>query len=115
MDMKIRAKVIKTGKIVNVWFAEDRKSDMIKMEGARGPIYEDQDGNLYTCEDLDFNDIHPNWEQIKIQASIAAMQGIISTKNQDNITSRDRIQEIANASVEYANALIERLKKEIYN
>lgn len=48
-----------------------------------------------------------DWNKVRIQASIAAMQAILSDDRRTGT-----IEEMAFASVEYADALIEELKKE---
>lgn len=49
-----------------------------------------------------------DWQQVRIQAAIAAMQGILS--NAALISLSDFV--VKNESVKFANALVERLKEE---
>lgn len=58
-------------------------------------------------EDIDsFIDNNIDWEQVRIQAAIAAMQGILS-----NSTNDDTIENYVNVSIKLSDALIEELKK----
>lgn len=50
------------------------------------------------------------WEKIRIQASIAAMQGIMSATSSEIVTARTEPKVIAEYAVEYADALIDELK-----
>lgn len=52
-----------------------------------------------------------DWEKIRIQASIAAMQGMMAAISPERFTVRISADAVARASVEYADALIEELKK----
>lgn len=63
------------------------------------------DGNL--LEIIDYTPTK-DWEQIKIKASIAAMQGIVS-----NPDLRGNPEDYANDAVLYADKLIEELKKSL--
>lgn len=60
-------------------------------------------------EDEKVND-NIDWEQVRIQAAIAAMQGILANEKRDGT-----IEDIAFASVRYTDALIEELKKNPIN
>lgn len=61
-----------------------------------------------------------NWEQVRIQAAIAAMQGILANKYiagrfTDGYSTRETTmseKRLSYESVAYADALIEELKKE---
>lgn len=53
----------------------------------------------------DKNDI--DWEQVRIQAAIAAMQGMYSNKEFDSLS----FERVAQKAVKQADALIEELKK----
>lgn len=52
--------------------------------------------------------LHINWQQVRIQAAIVAMQGILA--NQSSVVVRDEV--IIQESVSLADALIEKLKGE---
>ena len=49
-----------------------------------------------------------DWQQVRIQAAIAAMQGLLSNEKQVHI----KVSEAAYMSVLYADALVEELKGE---
>lgn len=58
-------------------------------------------------EDIDsFIDNNIDWAQVRIQAAIAAMQGILSNSSND-----DTIENYVNVSIKSSDALIEELKK----
>ena len=50
-----------------------------------------------------------DWQQVRIQAAIAAMQGLLSNEKQVHI----KVSEAAYMSVLYADALVEELKGEL--
>lgn len=50
-----------------------------------------------------------NWEKVRIDAAIAAMQGLVSVAS---FTSSNRENEIAKLAVEQADALVKHLKKD---
>lgn len=62
------------------------------------------------CEGAMWADANPyiNWQQVRIQAAIAAMQGILA--NQSSVVVRDEV--VIQTSVSLADALIEELKGE---
>ena len=61
---------------------------------------------------INWADRHPkdevNWQQVRIQASIAAMQGMCSNEKYNHFMWKD----IAKSSVGYADALVKELKGE---
>lgn len=54
----------------------------------------------------------PDWNQVRIQAAIAAMQGLCAAHTEDGTWSHDAIS-AAMTAVEYADSLITELKKQI--
>lgn len=101
----MKAKVKSTGEIVDV------KLDMniqLADENRFNDIYSDNNGKIYTEDELDFRNLYPDWQQIKIQASIAAMQGILSNNARD-----ETIENMVNLSIELADTLVEKLKKKL--
>lgn len=54
------------------------------------------------------NNYTTNWQQVRIQAAIAAMQGLLSNEKQVHI----KVSEAAYMSVLYADALVKELKGE---
>lgn len=89
-----------TGKIVDVEYD-------INSQSARGEIYRDKNGNAFCKPDLNFNYSAPNWEQVRIQAAIAAMQGLRA----GDAYGDQSMKRIAELAVEQADELIEKLKK----
>ena len=84
------------------------------------PYVYDIDGNDFHLEEIELLD-NPNWQHYRIQAAIAAMQGMIANpqtfeqldhdKGYQEVRGGDKSQIIAIASVMYADALIAELKK----
>lgn len=52
-----------------------------------------------------------NWEQRRYEAASAAMQGLLNATSVERFTLRIKPSVIAQCAVEYADALIEELKK----
>ena len=101
----MKARVKSTGEIVDV------KLDIniqLADENRFNDIYSDNNGKIYTEDELDFKNLYPDWQQIKIQASIAAMQGILSNSARD-----ETIENMVNLSIELADTIVEKLKKEL--
>lgn len=89
-----------------------------------------EDASLYTDEQLDFNleenqkgsqivplPYEPDyWEKLKHQATIAAMQGILSSDKLMDILGMQKRREldemVADLSLKYATALVNKLKEE---
>lgn len=99
----MKAKVKETGKVIDVTL--NRCSVPVQGCGATS-VYKGDDGKTYFDTELDFIHVYPDWQQVRIQASIAAMQGIIANPHRDGI-----IEDLAKLSVEFAEALIKELKK----
>ena len=94
---------------------------------ATGEIFElcpyvyDIDGNDFLLDEIELLN-NPNWQHYRIQAAIAAMQGMMSsefycntkTRNDSNYTKyREKwgVNQITREAVAYADALITELKK----
>ena len=60
--------------------------------------------------DMLSNNVYTDWEQVRIQASIAAMQGVMNFFGSIDYNK----ETIAKLAVEQADALIEELKKKHY-
>jgi len=83
-------------------------------------ILPDGDYKVYTKQELVFSN-ETDWQHYRIQAAIAAMQGMIANpqtfeqldydKGYQEIRGGDKSQIVAIASVMYAEALIEELKR----
>lgn len=106
----MKAKVKATGQVINV------EIDMNIQPVAGNDIsyvFRDRDGRIYYGNDLDFKNLYPDWQQVRVQASIAAMQGMMAAISPERFTVRISEKAVANASIGYADALIERLKEEM--
>lgn len=98
----MKAKVKETGKVLEV------ELNRCMSDGINGIwVYTDNDGKVYSHKELDFINIYPDWQNVRIQAAIAAMQAIISRVS----LHYGNVDDCANDSIAYADALIEELKK----
>lgn len=106
----MKAKVKATGKVVeatlNMNIAPVNKGDA-------SVFYECSDGNTYLDTDLDFSNIYPDWQQVRIQAAICAMQGQLSNRDMCLYagTNKDPLKLISEFAVRQADSLIEELRK----
>lgn len=111
----MKAKIIKTGEVVEII---SYSSTTTRNETLDNVSYIDSQGKEHPREPLNFywdfvtvtdekEDTFSttDWNQVRVQASIGAMQGIIS-KNDDYT-----YKELAVHAVGYAEALVEELKK----
>lgn len=99
----MRAKVIRTGEIVDVVKSTTYNPDK---------IYEDINSDRYWIEDeLDFDDLNPtiDWEQRRFELVKAALQGTMANSNEDIIAMHE--YQVAESCIEYADAVIEKLKE----
>ena len=94
--MQIPVKVKATGEIVDV---------TISVATAGNPLYTTSGGVTYLGDDIE--PAEPNWQNYRIQASIAAM-GIVAD---DGYNVRNEQHLIAKYAVQLADELIEELKK----
>ena len=108
----MKARIINTGEIINI--ADYARVTLDKCDDYGNPIevsFEDIELIKDSSSTID-------WQQVKIQASIAAMQGIISnpyftqefdriSKTVEHVRTRTAI-----ISVEFADALVKKLKGE---
>ena len=114
----MKAKLKKTGEIINI--ADYARVVLDKCDSYGNPIEVGLDEVSYLCDDdglilgmpkftpskiLEVNDI-TDWQQVRINAAIAAMQGLLSTEK--FCDSPDSF--ITNNAIELADALIQRLK-----
>lgn len=129
-----KARIRKTGEIVTVisYGGSTMRNDIIDYVS-----YIDSEGNEHPKEKLNYYwdfetieepkteqspiniNIEPDWQQIRINASIAAMQGIISNSHPEDYHYqsycryyKDTSKDIAIRAVAYADALIKELQKE---
>lgn len=98
----MKAKIISTGEIINI--ADYARVTLDKCDDYGIPI----EVSLEDVELIKDDSITNDWQQIRIQAAIAAMQGILA--NQSSVVVRDEV--LIRESVSLADALVERLKEE---
>ena len=98
--MKIPVKVKATGDIVDV---------DISVAVAGNPLYTTSGGVTYLGDDIE--SAEPDWQQVRIQAAIAAMQAELSNSNNKFMMCEDKKAIIAKRAVRQADALIVELKK----
>lgn len=99
----MKAKVKATGKIIE---ATINKCAVPVQGCGASSVYQGDDGKNYYDTDLDFIHVYTDWQQVRIQAAIAAMQGFCANNSVD-LTLND----MAKLSVEQADALVEKLKE----
>lgn len=97
----MKARIKKTGEIINL--AEYAKIELDVCDSFGNPIELKPEDVELIQEKTDNTD----WNQVRIQASIAAMQALRSNTGYNQFSDI----EIAKFSVNYANALVEELKK----
>lgn len=98
----MKARIKKTGEIINL--AEYAKIELDVCDSLGNPIELKPEDVELIQEKTDNTD----WNQVRIQAAIAAMQALRSNTGYNQFSD----VEIAKYSVNYANALIKELKKE---
>ena len=108
----MRARIKATGEIAEFSTGKNLQSEIILLKVGTASLFSLSE--VEPIADID-------WEQIHIQAAIAAMQGMIANpqtfeqldhdKGYKEIRGGDKSQIIAIASVMYADALIEELQK----
>lgn len=97
----MKAKVKATGKVIE---ATINKCAVPVQDCGASSIYQGDDGKTYYDTELDFINVYPDWQQVRIQAAIAAMQGYCANVDVEHCL-------IAELSVEQADALVEKLKE----
>lgn len=105
----MKAKVKATGEVIDV---EIDKCAVPVIGYGASYVYLGSNGKAYLDIQLDFINVYPDWQHVKVQAAIAAMQRFAGR----HYLSRDSYHEYsaedaAKMSVKYADALIEELKK----
>lgn len=111
----MKAKFRKTGEIVDIISYSgnaDRNDvlDRVSYIDSNGVEHPREKLNLYwdfeTITDGNGDTSTTDWNQVRVQASIGAMQVILSKNNYDTY------KDIAAQAVEYADALVKELKKQ---
>lgn len=104
----MKAKVKETGKVVEVEKIIEYSELPGTSFGGDYEYYKDEHNQkTYDEDELDFINVYPDWQQVRIQAAIAAMQGFCA----NSILGGTAVCRIAKLTVEQADALIEELKK----
>ncbi len=98
----MKAKIISTGEIINI--ADYARVTLDKCDDYGNPIEVSFEDVELIKDDSNTND----WQQIRIQAAIAAMQGILA--NQSSVVVRDEF--LIRESISLADTLVKELKGE---
>lgn len=107
----MKAKVKATGKVVEVTI--NKCAVPVQGYGASS-VYAGDDGKTYFDTELDFTHVYPDWQQVRIQAAIAAMSGLLHRLDEKSDAFMGKYRkEIVEESILQADLLIEELKKTI--
>lgn len=99
--INMKARIKETGEIIEI------TSSGHDITGNK--VFYDKNGIVYTPSELLFFDSTTDWQQVRIQAAIATMQGIYANCNKQFIDMEiDRVAELA---VMQADVLVVELKK----
>lgn len=107
----MKAKVLSTGKIIEVEL--NLNSQPTSKSGAKS-VYEGSDGHTYYDTELDFKNVYPDWQQVRIQAAIAISQGIYASNDlalYASKTSYNPHEAIAELAINQADELVSKLQK----
>lgn len=104
----MKAKVKATGKVVEVEKIIEYSELPGTSFGVDCEYYKDEvNQKTYNEDELDFINVYPDWQQVRIQAAISAMQCLLSNDKFCVYSEKD----IAKYAVKQSDALIEELKK----
>lgn len=106
----MKAKVKATGIVVE---ANLNRCAMPVAGYGASSIYECSDGKNHYDTELDFINVYPDWQQVRIQAAISAMNGLLTGTSAERYTLKIKPETIAKDAKEYADALINELQKEM--
>ncbi len=104
----MKAKVIKTGEIIDV--IPQTNPNAV----SASDILYSSDYRTYKGQELDFTNIKDkgiDWEQRRYEIAKAAMQRILSNQWDDVMNNPEEYQYVATSAVKFADALIAELKK----
>lgn len=93
------ARIKKTGKLI----------DVVPYGDEFAQLFAEGDFKIYTKDELDFC-VDVDWQQVRIQAAIAAMQAELSNPNNTFMMCEDKLAIIVRRSLAYADALVAELK-----
>lgn len=109
----MKAKVKATGKVVEVQKIIEYSEKPGTSFGGDYEYYIDEvNKKTYNETELEFEDVYPDWQQVRIQAAISAMNGLLTGTSAERYTLRISPEQIAKDANEYADALIKELQKE---
>ena len=103
---QIKVRIKQTGEIINI--ADYARVILDKCDSYGTPIELDFNEVEFIKENTN-NDI--NWEQRRYELAKAAMQGLLNATSVERFTLRIKPSSIAEASLEYSDELIKKLKK----
>lgn len=112
----MKAKIRETGEIVdiidyNVNTSSRSISDFVSYTDSKGIVHSTSLNYYWDFEPIEQFNSDEHWQDIRGYAAIAAMQAMLSC-GEGAFSYDGRKDDIAKAAVEYANALVEELKKE---
>ena len=100
----MKARIISTGEVIKI--ADYARVTLDKCDDYANPI----EVSFEDIELIKDSSSNIDWQYIRIQATIAAMKGLIS--NPDDFTTNQSPSGIAKKSVMFADALVKELKGE---
>ena len=100
----MKARIISTGEVIKI--ADYARVTLDKCDDYGNPI----EVSFEDIELIKDSSITIDWQQVRIQAAIAVMKGLIS--NPDDFTTNQSPSGIAKKSVMFADALVKELKGE---
>lgn len=115
--MNIKARIRKTGEIVDViayspYVKRICSADYVSYIDSKGIEHDTERGlNFYWDFEPIENIINIDWEQRRYEIAKAAMQDLLNATSVERFTLRIKPSAIAEAAIEYADVLIEELKK----
>lgn len=106
----MKAKVKATGKVVEVQkIIEYLEKPGTSFGGDYEYYIDEANKKIYQETELEFENVYPDLQQIRIQASIAALKGLCSNSNHVNTEENYLIEK----SIRLADKLVEKLQKEM--
>lgn len=104
----MKAKVKATGKVIEVEKIIEYSELPGTSFGVDFEYYKDEvNQKTYNEDELDFISVYPDWQKVRIQAAIAAMQNLCGCEKYWSYPEED----IAKYAIKQADALIEELQK----
>jgi hypothetical protein len=102
----MKARIKSTGTVLDV------VDILLRSENNRADVFSIEDVEIINdTPTAELCSAEPDWEQRRFEASIAAMQGLLANRLNENVTGWD-LKDYVSESVEAANLLISELKKQ---